>query len=340
MSIPADAHTLATPGNAAGRKLLRALGPLLGLASVVLFFWIVGHLTGKPEQGLVSFADIRLISLQTAIVAIVAMGMTLVIASGGIDLSVGSSVALASVVCALVLKNGQPTIVAVLAAVGTGVFCGLYNAFLITLLRLPPFIATLGTLGVFRGVAIWLASGSVVSAPSETGGPLYSIVSTTPSPAWIVFAPAVWGMIGVVALTGLVMHRTVFGRRAVAIGSNPVAAAYAGVPMNRVNLGVYGVLGLVVGVAGVLQFARLTVGDPTVRVGLELDVIAAVVIGGASLNGGHASIIGTLVGAVMMAYLQSRCAALGWPNYVQQIIVGHIIIAAVAIDQWRSRRAV
>lgn len=340
MTSASNASAPSSPRNSAARKLVRALGPLLGLTAVVLFFWIVGHLTGKPDQGLVSFADIRLISLQTAIVAIVAMGMTLVIASGGIDLSVGSGVALASVVCALSLKHGHSTSVAVLAAVGTGVFCGLYNAVLITVLRLPPFIATLGTLGVFRGVSIWLASGSVVSAPSETGSPLYAIVSTSPTPPWIVFAPAVWGMIGVVALTALIMHRTVFGRRAVAIGSNPVAAAYAGVPMNRVKLGVYAVLGLAVGIAGVLQFARLTVGDPTVRVGLELDVIAAVVIGGASLNGGHASIVGTLVGAVMMAYLQSRCAALGWPNYVQQIIVGHIIIAAVAIDQWRPRRAV
>ncbi|MBL8761603.1 MAG: ABC transporter permease [Phycisphaerae bacterium] len=340
MTSAPNASAPSSPRTTAARKFVRALGPLLGLAGVVLFFWIVGHLTGKPDQGLVSFADIRLISLQTAIVAIVAMGMTLVIASGGIDLSVGSGVALASVVCALALKNGQSTSVAVLSAVGTGVFCGLYNAVLITLLRLPPFIATLGTLGVFRGVSIWLASGSVVSAPEATGKPLYAIVSASPTPAWIAFAPAVWGMIGVVALTALIIHRTVFGRRAVAIGSNPVAAAYAGVPMNRVKIGVYAVLGLAVGIAGVLQFARLTVGDPTVRVGLELDVIAAVVIGGASLNGGHASIVGTLVGAVMMAYLQSRCAALGWPNYVQQIIVGHIIIAAVAIDQWRSRRAV
>lgn len=335
-NVPLPLASHASPA----RRLLRALGPLLGLASVVLFFWIVGHLTGKPEQGLVSFADIRLISLQAAIVAIVAMGMTLVIASGGIDLSVGSGVALAGVVCALALRHGHSTPVAVLAAVLTGVVCGLYNALLVTLLRLPPFIATLGTLGVFRGVAIWLAGGAVVSAPAEAGVPLYAMVSTSPTPGWIVFAPAVWGMVGVVALTSLVMHRTVFGRRAVAIGSNPVAAAYAGVPINRVKLGVYALLGLVVGVAGVLQFARLTVGDPTVRVGLELDVIAAVVIGGASLNGGHASIVGTLVGAVMMAYLQSRCAALGWPNFVQQIIVGHIIIAAVAIDQWRSRRAV
>lgn len=303
----------------------------------MLFFWIVGKATG--QQGLASFEDVRLIAVHSVIVAIVAMGMTLVIASGGIDLSVGSGVALAGVVGALALKHDYPSVVAVLAALATGVACGLYNAFFITALRLPPFIATLGTLGIFRGVAIWLAKGSVVSAPAHSGDLLVALVAPKPSQSWMLFAPAVWGMIGVVTIAAMVMHRTVFGRRSVAIGSNPVAAAYAGVPINRVKLGVYAVLGFCVGVAGILQFARLTVGDPTVRAGLELDVIAAVVIGGASLNGGHASVVGTLVGAVMMAYLQSRCAALGWPNYVQQIIVGHIIIAAVAIDQWRSRRA-
>ena len=122
MKSPSTASATPSPRNIPARTLVRALGPLLGLAAVVIFFWIVGHLTGKPDQGLVSFADIRLISLQTAIVAIVAMGMTLVIASGGIDLSVGSGVALASVVCALSLKHGHSTPVAVLAAVGTGVF--------------------------------------------------------------------------------------------------------------------------------------------------------------------------------------------------------------------------
>ena len=154
----------------------------------------------------------------------------------------------------------------------------------------------------------------------------------------MIVAPGVWILLGLAAATAFLLHRTVFGRHLLAVGGNEAAAKRCGIAVGRVRLFSYLVAGTFAGIAGLLQFARLQSGDPTVAIGLELDVIAAVVIGGASLSGGSASVLGTLAGAVMIAYLRNRCAVLGWPNHVQEMIVGHIVILAVAVDLWRRRR--
>src|SRR5262249_6698750 len=155
---------------------------------------------------------------------------------------------------------------------------------------------------------------------------------------WLVIAPGVWVLAALAVLTGLAKRATVFGRHTIAIGSNEDAARRCGVPVRRTKAGVYIMAGLFTGLAGAMQFARRTQREPTVAIGMELDVIAAVVIGGASLAGGSGSIAGSIGGAALMAFLRNRCAALGWPNFVQEIIVGHIIIVAVAADRWRARR--
>jgi len=311
------------------RTLARALSPVLSLLLVVLFFAALA-----PDRP-VGLFDLRLVAVHTLIVGTAALGMTLVIMSGGIDLSIGSAVALASVAAALTLRAGAHPALALAAAIATGAACGLYNGILVTLLRLPPFIATLGTLGFFRGVAKWICGSRPVSADPRG---LETWVNPIPARPWMLFAPGVWLMLALALLTAAAIRATVFGRHAVAIGSNAEAARRAGIPIARTRTLVYTVAGLFTGLAGLLQFARLTQGDPTIAVGLELDVIAAVVIGGASLSGGQGSIAGTLAGAVLMAYLRNRCTVLGWPNFVQEMIVGHIIIVAVAIDQWRLRR--
>ncbi|MFZ4575548.1 MAG: ABC transporter permease [Phycisphaerales bacterium] len=298
-------------------------GPLVGLAAVVLIFFVV-------QRGSVpSFESIRTVAVHTVIVAIVGIGMTLVILSGGIDLSVGSTLAFSCVITALAARAGWPLPGVVLAGCAAGLACGLYNGLLVATLGLPPFIVTLGTLGFFRGIAKWVSHSRVITGPTLG---LDAIVQPRPPLAAFVFAPAVWLMLAIAALATLVVRRTIWGRHVTAVGSNTVAAAYAGVHVGRTRAQVYAVCGLLVGFAGVLQFGRLTVGDPTIAVGIELDAVAAAVIGGASLSGGRGSVFGTVCGAFMMAYLRNRCTDLQWPNYVQEIIVGHIILLAVGLD--------
>jgi ribose transport system permease protein len=309
--------------------LLSFVAPALGLAVAALVFYAI------PPHAAVTLLDVRTIALHTVIVGTAALGVTLIIISGGIDLSIGSAVALASVTAALVAARGGSPVASLLVAIATGGACGLYNGLLITGLRLPPFIATLGTLGFFRGVSKWVAASRPISA---SPGWLENWVRIEPTRSWLLLAPVVLVMLLLSILTAAMLRYTVFGRRIVAIGSNEEAARRAGIPIARTKIMVYVTGGLFIGLAGLVQFARLQQGDPTVAVGLELDVIAAVVIGGASLSGGHGSIAGTIAGAALMAFLKNRCTVLGWPNFVQEMAVGHIIIGAVAIDRWRKSR--
>jgi ribose transport system permease protein len=312
--------------------LTRAWGliePVAGLLLVILVFKLLSP--GTP----LTLDDVRMISVHTVITGIAALGMTLVIVSGGIDLSVGSALALASVVAALALEAGSSPWTAALYATAVGAACGAYNGLFVTWLRLPPFIATLGTLGFYRGLSKWIAGSSPVNAPPLG---LERWVDPFPTPSWLGLAPAVWLMLALGALMAFVLRRTVIGRHAFAIGSNEATARLCGVAVGRTKVAIYAIAGLFTGLAGLFQFARLTQGDPTIAVGAELDVIAAVVIGGGSLSGGQGSVLGTLAGAFLMAFLRNRCTALGWPNFWQEMIVGHIIVVAVALDQWRARR--
>lgn len=323
---------LAGPGARAalGERLLTALAPALGLAAVIGLFYAL------PPHPPITLLDLQTVAVHMVIVGIAAMGMTFVIVSGGIDLSVGSVIALSSVAAALVLRHGGPLPAAIAAALCTGAACGLYNAILITALRLPPFIATLGTLGFYRGLAKWISNSMPVSAPAH-GLELW--VRPVPAQDWLPFAPAIGLMLALGVFLAALLRYSILGRYTFAIGSNEATARLCGVRVPRVKVCIYVLAGLLTGLAGLMQFARLTQGDPTVAIGVELDVIAAVVIGGGSLSGGQGSLLGTLAGAFLMAYLRNRCTVLGWPNFVQEMIVGHIIIIAVALDKWRVRRA-
>ena len=310
---------------------MKRLGPLLGLGIVYLFFVLVG-----PE----AFATTRTletIARQTAIVGTAALGMTMVIVAGGIDLSVGSNVALASVVVALILDGGfGGPLTAVAAAAAAGAFCGLVSGTLITRLRVAPFIVTLGMLLLVRGAAKGLGKEQKVDAPMTWLVDLLS--SLPPDRRWMIVPPGVWLLAFLALATAFVLRYTKLGAHFFAIGSNEETARLCGVAVERVKVVVYTLSGALAGLTGVLQFSRLTVGDPTVAVGLELDVIAAVVIGGGSLSGGEGTVLGTLVGAFIMTVIRTGTAQMGLPNWVQEIVTGVIIIAAVAIDRWRHRR--
>jgi ribose transport system permease protein len=313
------------------RSWLTQLAPFIGLLAVIAIFAIM---TDTPDQYL-SIRNFRIVVAQTVIVALGAIGMTMVMVGGGIDLSVGSVIALSGVVTAIAMRAGTPPLVAVLEGVLAGGAVGVINGLFVTRLKVIPFIATLGTLGMARGVAKWIADQQTVNPPSTW---VNNLAVTFPDPDWLIVAPGVWLTLLLAILMALVLRYTVFGRRVFAIGSNEAAARACGIPVDRLKVWIYAISGLLVGLSGVMQMSRLRQGDPTVAIGTELDVIAAVVIGGGSLNGGVGTILGSMVGATIMAVLRNGSQQMGWQNYVQEIIIGAIIVVAVALDGWRNRR--
>jgi ribose transport system permease protein len=314
------------------RWLIR-LAPVLGLVLVVAAFAL---LADAPDQYL-SVRNLRIVLAQTVIVALGAIGMTIIIVSGGIDLSVGSTIALTGVVSAVLLRDGYSPLVAVAAGTLVGGGVGLVNGLAITRLKVMPFIATLGMLGVARGLAKWMADQQTVNFPATW---VNELAVTFPTPSWLLVAPGVWLTIVLAIAATVMLRNTIFGRRVFAIGSNESAARACGVATDRLKVWIYGLAGLLFGLSGVTQMSRLRQGDPTVAIGTELDVIAAVVIGGGSLSGGEGTIAGAMIGALTMAFLRNGSQQMGWPNYIQEIMIGIIIVLAVAIDRLRRSKAV
>lgn len=308
------------------RDLLARGGPLLGLLFVcAVFAFLIGPQFFRP-------VNLELIARQTAIVCTAALGMTMVIVAAGIDLSVGSMIALTTVVVALLLRGDVSPLLAALGGVGAAAACGLANGVLITRLKVVPFIVTLGTMLIVRGAAKGLADERRIEAPATwLNGLLRTVAGGRGLP------PGIWVLVVLGLLVAGVLRYTVFGRHLFAIGSNERTARLCGVRVERVKIAVYTISAALAGVAGVMQFAKLSVGDPTVAVGLELDVIAAVIIGGGSLTGGHGTVLGTVLGATIMSVVAIGCSQHGLANWVQQIVTGTIIVLAVALDRWRQK---
>jgi ribose transport system permease protein len=310
-------------------RWLRTLGPLAGLAAVLVLFAVL-----RPAE-FATLANAEIMLLQTAVVATAALGMTLVIASGGIDLSVGAQIALATVTLASLLTAGWSPTAAALATVACGAGVGCLSGGLITGLRLPPFIVTLGLWGGLRGVAKGLAGETMVVSPMTWLNDL--LTALPPDRRWLLVPSGVWLTLALAVAVAVLLQATVLGRHILALGSSEPTARLCGLAVDRVKIAVYALASALVAVAGVLQYAYLTVGDPTTALGLELDVIAAVVIGGASLAGGRGSVAGTLIGAMIMTVVANGCTKLELPNWVQEIVTGVIIVAAVAVDRLRRR---
>jgi len=290
----------------------------------------------EVQSRFLRLANLKAVATQSVIVALGALGMTVVVISGGIDLSAASNIAFSSVIAAAAVNAGLPPITAVLLGILLGGLIGLINGVLVTRLKLVPFIITLGMMGIARGLAKWVAHNQKIDAPLTW---INELMAKTPHPPWLLLAPGVWLMIILAVVVAVVLRRTVFGRHVFAIGSNEATARLCGVRTDRTKIVIYTLAGLFCGLAGVMEFSRLTVGDPTVAVGLELDIIAAVDIGGGSLSGGEGSILGSMIGVFIMSLLRNGCTMMGWPNYIQEIIIGVIIVAAVALDRIRHRRA-
>jgi ribose transport system permease protein len=304
--------------------------PLVALVLVYLLFAALA-----PE----TFArPINLITMlrQTVVVGIAAAGMTMIIVSGGIDLSIGSAVALTTVVMARALNGGAGPLSAALIGITVAAFAGLVVGSVVSWLRITPFVVTLGAMTILRGAAKGAAGEQKIDAPAQGLDGLLGVLP--PEKGWMLFPPGVWILVLVLILAGALLTYTRFGRHLFAVGSNERTARLCGVPVEGVKVGAYCLSAALAGLAGVMEFATLTVGDPTDSIGLELEVIAAAVIGGASLSGGEGSILGSVIGAMLMTVIKTGCIHLGWPNYVQEVVTGVIIVVAVGLDRVRHAR--
>ncbi len=306
------------------REMLQKLLPFFSLVALFVILSIA-----SPH--FLTAVNLSSVVRQTAVINIMALGMTLVIVSGGIDLSVGAILAFSGVVGTMSLAAGQPLWVGVLVGVLCGLAWGALNGLFTVWLRMPPFIVTLGTLGIARGVTLMITGGlPVVGLPKELAFLGDGTVFGVPFVLLILLVCAV--------VTHLTLDSTKLGRYTYAIGSNQEAAVYAGIPVGRYTVGVYAISGMLTGLASMIESSRLMTGQPTAGQGYELQVIAAVVIGGGSLTGGEGSVIGTLIGAFIMGLLANGSDLLGINPYLQQAIIGGIIILAVALDAARKRR--
>jgi ribose transport system permease protein len=323
------------------RQLLQLLGPLVALVVVMFGFALADQVWGQGR--FLELRNIRVILVQTAPVAVAALGMTMIIISGGIDLSAGTASLLCATVLACSLNQGYSIVVVLLLALGTGVLCGFLNGLLIGMLKVPPFIVTLGTMTVFLGVAKELAKGSTVFVDRKLIPTWLSNLTSTMPPDWSNGFPniaiGVWLALAVAIAVSVVLRYTVFGRYLFAIGSNESTARLCGVNVVAVKISVYALAGLLIAFAGLYSFSLTKVANPVEGIGKELKFIAAVVIGGASLSGGRGTVLGTIAGATIMSVIGNGCDQLGIRNSTQDIMIGAIIVAAVTLDQYRQKRA-
>jgi ribose/xylose/arabinose/galactoside ABC-type transport system permease subunit len=329
-------HATAPPVSLARRSyrfVFEQLGPLVGLLLVFGLFSVL-----RPKTFL-TLDNIQIILVETAVVGTAALGATAVIISGGIDLSVGPNIALCTVVIAKLLQRNYSPAEAALGGIAAAMVVGLFIGFFVGGVGLRPFIVTLSLWGAVRGLAKWLADETNVIPPNDTWlGGILSMLS--PERAWMIFPPGVWIMLGLTLLVAAVFRYTRFGRHIFAIGSSESTARLCGVPVRQSKVNIYLLATLLAGIAGVMEFSRLNIGDPTTADGLELNVIAAVVIGGTSLTGGSGSASGTLIGALIMTAVANGCTKVDVSNPVQEMITGGIILLAEILDLIRNRGSV
>lgn len=330
------------------------------LGRFVTFLLVLGFFVLMVEGGkFYSLRNLENIVRQSAVYATASLGMTIVIVAGGIDLSIGSIIALSVVVTAWVLNlstsaagenpqyliSSYPKLLpccAMCLALVVSSLAGMINGILIVRSRLVPFIITLGTMLIFRGIAKGIAAEKDIYPPLDSWLTVLmdpTLTSTDAGRRWMIFPAGIWILIIAAFLSGMLLKYTRFGRHVFAIGSNEETARLCGVDVGRAKIWVYTLSGFFAGLAGILVFSDIRIGQPTAGISYELYVIAAVVIGGGSLRGGEGSILGAILGALIISTLYMGVKQMGWRTYIQEIVIGSILITAVAIDQFRHRYA-
>ncbi|MBT9385042.1 ribose ABC transporter permease [Pseudooceanicola sp. CBS1P-1] len=320
-----DANTVPSQSRSTGFSVAGLLKSPLALPLIGLI--VVSVLMGFASDNFFSVNNLLNVLRQVSIVGIIAVGMTFVILTGGIDLSVGAVMALAGTISAGLMVNfGMPGIVGLLAGLVIGVLLGLFNGVLVAWGRMPAIIVTLATMGMARGFGLLYSGGYPISGlPGWISWFGIGRIGIIPVPVILMFV--------IYALAWVLLQRTPFGRHVYAIGGNELAAKLSGVKTQRVKLAVYGISGLTSAFAAIVLTGRLMSGQPNAGVGFELDAIAAVVLGGTAIAGGRGLILGTLIGAILLGILNNGLNLMGINPYLQDVIKGAIILLAIYIGR-------
>ncbi len=307
--------------------------PFISLIVLCALIPLAEYFVLGQDPKFITAGNLAAIARQTAVITIMAMGMTMVMVSGGIDLSVGSIVGLASVIGSMAMvKGGMPVIVGFLVCILIGAASGLINGATINLLKIPAFIVTLGGMGIYRGLALYLCDGNAVVGLPASAGTLAekNLFGAIPLPLLMVVVFAL--------IVHFTLSSTRLGRYCYAMGSNIEAARYAGIRVSRYQILYYTILGALAGLAGAIETSRTVTGQPNAGEGYELNVIAAVVIGGGSLSGGQGTVIGTIIGSLIMGVLANGGNLLQISPFIQKIVIGGVIVLAVTFDEFQRRR--
>jgi ribose transport system permease protein len=320
-------------------------GPVIGLIVVLTVFILLIAWNGEPGdlKRFLGFKNLQVLLKSVTVTGVISLGALLIIITGGIDLSVGSVVALVTVVTMQVFRqtfaqsgsSDIASLIAVPAGIAIGGLCGFGNGLVITKLGVRPFVTTLGMLSIARGLAVWLAGGQSLAFPGKTPGWVTSLAEVHVKNTLV--NPGFWSLMALAIAVSFLLRYTVLGRYCYAIGSNETAARLCGIAIDRNKIMIYTLAGLLTGWGGVLMFAQGGSGEPTGAVGLELDVIAAVVIGGASLSGGRGTVLGTLLGVLILGVLSNGVSELKVPVEIRYILTGTIIVVNTALSQWQRR---
>ncbi|WP_404830324.1 ABC transporter permease subunit [Shouchella tritolerans] len=306
------------------KALTATLGPFIGLFLIILIISIL-------NPGFLSAPNLLNVLRQVSINALIAFGMTFVILTGGIDLSVGAILAFSGAVTATLLSSGMDPVLAILIGLLVGAALGAINGIIIAKGKVAPFIATLATMTIYRGATLMFTDGRPVSNLGDStlfqmlgGGYFFGIPM-----------PAITMMISFVVLY-LILKKTTFGRRVYAVGGNEEASILSGIKVDRIKIYVYSLTGFLAAIAGVILTSRLNSAQPTAGTMYELDAIAAVVLGGTSLTGGKGWIVGTLIGALIIGVLNNGLNLLGVSSFFQQVVKGSVILLAVLLDRRKT----
>ncbi|MCC6610334.1 MAG: ABC transporter permease [Burkholderiales bacterium] len=308
--------------------VVRRQRPLPSIVAITALFAVAASLA---VPGFTTGPNLTNVGQQTAILLMLSMPMTLVIMSEGLDLSAGALLSLCGVVLAKLLVAGSGLPLALLASVAVGFAFGIFNGVLVSVLTLPPFVVTLGTLGIAQGAALVVTDGNAVTGIGPAAASFYALAPLA-IPISLVIALAMW------AITHVLLYHTRFGNGVFAIGGNRDALVLAGAPAHRYHIGVYAIMGAVVGITALLLVGRMNSGHPTVAIGMEFDAIAAVVLGGTAFERGDGRLYGTVFGVATIGIVRNALNLLGIESSMQVVSIGVLVLLVILLDSWRKEK--